>query len=310
MKRRIALGGLLIVGAFSIAVSGVQAPSPAAVDAAEIEHVKDNLYVITGSGVTDSETFSGGNTGVFITDDGVTIVDTKLAGWGQVILDRVRSVTDKPVTRIINTHTHYDHTGSNAELGAVDQIVAHANAKASMMQDSCEPVTNCEAFKGENAQYLPSHTYSDRLTLGTGTNQIDLYHFGAGHTNGDTFIVYPALRVLQTGDMFPWKGAPFLDRSNGGSGVAMPETLAGLLAGIENVETVIPGHIPVTTWSALEEFQRFTADLLQDVRAAIDAGQNVEEATASIDLSDRYPTYASDRVPAAIEAIYDELQPQ
>ena len=308
--RRVILGSVLIIGTFSIAVSGVQTLSPAAVEAALIEHVKANLYVITGSGVTNRETFSGGNIGVFITDDGVTVVDTKLVGWGQIILDRVRSVTDKPITRIVNTHTHWDHTGSNTELGAVDQVVAHENVKASLMQDSCEPSTNCDAFKGENAKYLPTHTYSDRMTLGSGGDRIDLYHFGAGHTNGDTFIVYPALGVLQTGDMFPWKGAPFFDRSISGSGVAMPQTLAKLLASIENVDTVIPGHIPVTTWSDLEEFQRFTADLLQDARAAIDAGQTAEEAVASIDLSDRYPTYAWDRLPAAIEAIYDELQAQ
>ena len=105
--RRVILGSVLIIGTFSIAVSGVQTLSPAAVEAALIEHVKANLYVITGSGVTNRQTFSGGNIGVFITDDGVTVVDTKLAGWGQIILDRVRSVTDKPITRIVNTHTHW-----------------------------------------------------------------------------------------------------------------------------------------------------------------------------------------------------------
>lgn len=304
------LGMVVVVGTFSVAVAGIQTLSPAAIDAARIEHVKDNLYVITGSDATNRDAFSGGNVGVFITEGGVTIVDTKMAGWGQVILDRVRSVTDKPITRIINTHTHYDHTGSNAEIGSVDQIVAHENAKASMSQDRCEPVTNCDAFKGENAKYLPTHTYSDRMTLGSGSDQIDLYHFGAGHTNGDTFIVYPALRVLQTGDMFPWKGAPFLDRSNGGSGVALPQTLAALLAGLDTVDTVIPGHIPVTDLTALKEFQEFTADLLQGARAAMDAGQSAEEAAALIDLSDRYPTYAMDRITLAIEAIYDELKPK
>ena len=298
MTRRITLGAVITVGALSIAVSS-QSLSPAAVRATEIAQVRDNLYVITGSDATNREAFSGGNTGVFVGDAGVTVVDTKLPGWGAHLLDRIRTVTDQPVVRIINTHTHGDHTGSNAFFPETVEIVAHANTRANMER--------MDAFAGDNAAFLPTRTYGDRLTLGTGRDRLELYHFGAGHTDGDTVIVYPALRVLQMGDMFPWKDAPFLDRSNGGSGVAMPDTLSKLLATIDNVDTVVPGHIPVTTPAALEEFQRFTADLLAATRRAIADGQSADEAAASIDLSGRYPDYAANRVPAAIQAIYEEL---
>ena len=67
-----------------------------------------------------------------------------------------RECCDVAIAMIINTHTHFDHTGSNAEFGAVDRIVAHENAKASLMKPSCAPVTNCDAFKGDDAQYLPN----------------------------------------------------------------------------------------------------------------------------------------------------------
>ncbi len=302
MKRGITLGAVMVVGALAVTVSALQQLQQVAVKAAQIEQVKNNLYVITGSSTTDRETFSGGNVGVFVMDEGVAIVDTKLPGWGQVILDRIRTVTDKPVVTIINTHTHGDHVGSNEFFPDTVNIVAHANTKTNM-----ERMDN---FQGENAKYLPKQTYTDRLTLGSGSDRIDLYYFGAGHTNGDTFIVYPALRVMQTGDMFAWKDAPVLDRSNGGSGVEFPRTVSKVLAGIENVDTVIPGHIPVTTWSALEEYQRFTADLLKSVQDAINAGQSADEAAASIDLRGSYPTYASNRVGAAVAAIYEELQSQ
>src|SRR5688572_25323489 len=113
--RTIVLGGIVMVGA--IAASAWQAmpagPTPASLKATTIQKVKDNLYVITGSGIENFEAFSGGNTAVFVTDKGVVLVDTKLPGWGQPILDRIKTVTDKPVTTIINTHTHDDHTGSN-----------------------------------------------------------------------------------------------------------------------------------------------------------------------------------------------------
>src|SRR5579863_8283052 len=118
MKRVFVLGALIAVGCLSMVVAGFQAPpappTAAALAATKIEKVKDNLYIITGSSVADTSLFSGGNTAVFITDTGVVVVDTKLPGWGKTILDRIKTVTNKPVTTIINTHTHGDHTGGNA----------------------------------------------------------------------------------------------------------------------------------------------------------------------------------------------------
>ena len=215
------------------------------------------------------------------------------------MLDRVRSVTDKPVIRIINTHTHGDHNGSNGFFPESVDIVAHENTKTNMMR--------LEAFQGEGEADLPQTTYDERLTLGSGEGRIELYHFGAGHTDGDTFIVFPALRAMQTGDMFPWRDAPFLDRNNGGSGALFPQTLERVLSGVQNVDTIIPGHIPATTWSELRKYQQYTADLLAATQNAMADGQTADEAVMSIDLSDKYPDYASNRVEAAVRAIYDEL---
>src|SRR5262249_57829501 len=82
-----------------------------------IKSVRDNLYVIPGA---------GGNTTVFVTAVGVVLVDTKLPNNGEAILNQVRTVTDKPVTMIVNTHSHPDHIGSNAYFPSVD-VVAHDN---------------------------------------------------------------------------------------------------------------------------------------------------------------------------------------
>src|SRR5262249_27456366 len=159
-----------------------------------------------------------------------------------------------PVTMIINTHTHGDHTGSNEGFSPSVEFVAHENTKANMER--------MDAFKGDKAKFLPKRTYKDRLSLLSGKDRIDLYYFGAGHTNGDSFIVFTSLRTVHTGDMFAWKDAPFLDRSNGGSGIEFPRTLAKAVAGLKDVDTVIPGHIGVTTFKDLDEYQRFNADLV------------------------------------------------
>ena len=135
VRRSVVLGILIAIGALSMVAAAGQpppqpsTPSQAALAATQIQKVKDNLYMITGSDPTDRNAFSGGNTGVFVTASGVVVVDTKLAGWGQVLLDKIHGVTNKPITTIINTHTHGDHTGSNEAFGASVDFVAHENTK-------------------------------------------------------------------------------------------------------------------------------------------------------------------------------------
>jgi len=299
MSRGIVLVLLLAVGTLSVTIASAQAPAQQA-PLPDLTKVKDNLYIIAASDANDRPTFTGGNTGVFITETGVVVVDTKLANYGSLILDRIKKVTNKPVTMIINTHTHGDHTGSNNGFPASVDIVAHENIKTNMMK--------MDAFKGDNAKFLPKRTYSDKMSLLSGKDRIDLYYFGAGHTNGDTMVVYTALRVLQTGDLFAWKDAPFLDRSYGGSGVELPKTLSKALAGIKDVDMVIPGHSPVMPLSALQEYQRYAADLLAATQEAIRAGKSPADASASINLTTKYKDYKAVRQAAAVQAIYDEIK--
>ena len=294
MKRSVLLGILLAAGAASMA-----AQTPAAPKVVDILKLKDNLYVLTSSTPGNTATFSGGNVAVFITDGGVTLVDDKLAGWGQAVLDKVKSVTDKPITTIINTHTHGDHTGNNGFFGASVEIVAHENTKTNMEK--------MDAFKGDNAKFLPKKTYTDKMTIGSGKDRIDLYYFGAGHTSGDTFVVFPAVRVLHTGDMFAWKDGPLCDRNNGGSCVSLPRSLQKAIAGIKNVDTIIPGHSPMQTPKDLQMFQTFTADLLAHATNQMKAGKSVDEAFASFKV-DKYPGYKNERVKGSIQAVYDELK--
>jgi len=302
MTRGAVLTALLGAAAVSIAVVPQQPLSPLALHATKIEHVRENLYVITGSDRVPADAFSGGNTAVLVTDAGVVLVDSKLPGWGPVILDRVRSVTDKPVTTIINTHTHADHSGSNPFFDSTVEIVAHENTKANMAR--------MDVFRDSGGRGLPTRTYSDRTTVGTGKDRIDLYYFGRGHTNGDTWVVFPALRVMHAGDMFARKDAPTLDRSNGGSGLAFADTIGRALAAVDGVDLVIPGHGPLRSPAELAEYQRFMIEFVAAARAAKHAGKASKEAAASIDVYRKYAGYTNERFPAAVRAIYDELDDQ
>jgi glyoxylase-like metal-dependent hydrolase (beta-lactamase superfamily II) len=294
MRRVVLLGVLLTAGAIGTAAQQA-APAPAAPAAqpqtATIEKLRDNLFVIKGG---------GGNTAAFVTSNGVVLVDTKLANWGQRIMDQVRSVTDKPVTTIINTHTHGDHNGSNEFFPASVEVVAHENTKSNMEK--------MPAFQGEKTQFLPDQTFKDTLTLFTGADRVDLRYFGPGHTNGDAIIVFPALRVAHTGDLFPRKGTPLIDVNNGGSGVAYPVTVQKAAAGITGVDDVIPGHSDVVPWSAFVEFGEFNAAFLAATRAAIDAGKTVDEAIAGFKLPDTFQAYAMAGLKDNVTKIYAELK--
>ena len=107
--------------------------------------------------------------------------------------------------------------------------------------------------------------------------------------------------------MFPWKDAPFIDRSNGGSGRQWPLSLKKALDTVKNVQSVIGGHQPVATWKDFATFQQFTAELWSQTEAAQKAGKSVDEAAASTGWLSKYPGYDSTRLKAAVQAIYDEL---
>lgn len=291
MTRSTALLGLVAAGmAATLASAAAQQtakPQPLA-----IEKVRDNLFVITGG---------GGNVAAFIASEGVVLVDSKLANYGQQILDRVRSVTDKPVTHIINTHTHGDHVGSNAFFPASVEIVAHANTAANMAK-----MTPFQDEAGKRG--LPDRTFTDRLTLLSGPDSIELRYFGRAHTDGDAFVVFRSLGVMHAGDVFPGPAVPFMDGNNGGSGLQYPETLAKAAAGITGVETVIPGHSEVTSWQAFVDYGEFVRAFVTSVQESAKAGRTPDEALEAFTPPERFKHFSMNRAMGNIDLIYQEVR--
>src|SRR5690242_2435457 len=185
MKRIFVLGILALTGVLSISfVAAQQQQGPPVID---VEKLKDNMFVLKGG---------GGNTGVFITANGVVVVDAKNPGWGQPILDKIKTLTNKPVTTLINTHTHGDHVSGNVEFPATVDIITQENTKANMEKMLAPPgmQQGPNVFQQNPGKGMPKRTFKDKMTIGRGADQIDLYYYGRGHTNGDAWIVWPALR--------------------------------------------------------------------------------------------------------------------
>jgi cyclase len=306
MRRLFVLGVLAATGALSLAAAAYQPAGQAAPKVVEVEKLKDNLYVMKGG---------GGNSAVFITADGITVVDTKLPGWGAPLLEKIKSVSDKPVTRIINTHTHFDHTSGQVEFPATVDVVTHENTKTYMEQANpvyglqTGPQTNI--FKENGGKGMSKRTFKDKMTLGKGADQIDLYYFGRAHTGGDAYVVFPALRVMHVGDTFPTRDMPIMDKNNGGSAVRYSATLAQA-AGVSGVDTIINGHNPTTTTPAdLKLYSEYIADFVKFAQDAKKSGKTPDDVASSWQVPAKYTGYAKPnpaRVKADAQVAFDETK--
>ena len=273
----------------------------------EAERLEDNLFVLRGEG-------GGGNTAVFITTDGVVVVDTKNPGWGEPILEQIRALTSNPITTLINTHSHADHVSGNVAFPASVEFVTHETTKTNM--EAMRPYTGrteppVNVFEGANGRGLPTRTFTDRMSLGSGDDQVDLYYFGPAHTGGDAWVVFPSLRTLHAGDAFLGKRVPFLDAANGGSGVAIPDTLQKAHDAIPDVDTIITGHGPQASWDDLNEWAAFNRDFLEMVRVGRAAGRSVDEIGDAWTVPAKYNDYDDPGAVAVkrnIQVIVDELE--
>ncbi len=301
MRRSVVLGVLLSVGALSLGGAESQQQDEMVV---EVEQLEDNLFVLRGG---------GGNSAAFVTSDGVVLVDTKVPGWGQPLIDKIAELTPNPVTMIINTHTHFDHVSGNVEFPATVDIVAHENTQRLMREwneISGFGIAGEDVFAANNGKGIATRTFSDRMTLGSGADQIDLYYFGRGHTGGDAWVVFPSLRTMHAGDMFAGKGVPLLDANNGGSGVDFPETLTNAYTTLTEVDRIITGHSTQMTRDDLREFAAFMRDFVTAVREAKEAGRSVDDVADAWENPSSYSGYAEptlDRLKANVQVIYDEL---
>ena len=308
MKRQLVLGVLIAMGAVSMSVAAwQQQPAPAAPPrVVEVEKLKDNLYMMKNG---------GGNSAVFIMANGVTVVDTKNPGWGQPLLDKIKTVTDKPIVRIINTHTHGDHVSGNVEFPATVEVVTQENTAKNM--EAMRPATGItpapdapkNIFKENGGRGMPKRTFKDKMTIGKGNDAIELHYFGRGHTNGDAFVVFPALRLMHAGDIFSGKNIPLLDANNGGSGVEIGKTLMKAAEGVKNIDQIITGHSTVMTMADLKQYAEFNNEFAAAVQAAKKAGKTPDEVASTWKIPAKYTGYAEPqaaRLRANVQIVWDE----
>jgi glyoxylase-like metal-dependent hydrolase (beta-lactamase superfamily II) len=198
----------------------------------------------------------GGNVGVLKTGAGTVVVDTMtFTLQGERIREIAEGLTGEPVTMIINSHYHLDHTHGNPAFDAGTRVVATERTLHHLQQ------LDAGHFSGDAAALLPNETVTIEDSLVIGDKTIRVLHPGRGHTDGDLVVLFEEERVLHTGDLFFNKHYPNIDLEAGGSVVAWGDTLESLFE--LPFDQVIPGHGDVTDAEGMRQFQAFIRELAE-----------------------------------------------
>jgi len=237
----------------------------------KVQKLADNVYLLQSSGVQAGM----GNIGVYTGEDGIVLVDSQLVELGPKIEAALKTISDKPVKYVLNTHWHGDHTGGNAYWGKTAALIAQENVPKTMQKEPDRRITNLPVS-------LPSITFNHELSLHINGGELRAIYFGRAHTDGDVAVFFPGNSVVHMGDIFTNFDPPHypaLDADNDGTGG--PE---GEIASIEYVLThapddarMIPGHGAVASKAELRKYLDVVKATTAVVQQGINQGKSLQQ---------------------------------
>jgi cyclase len=268
--------------------------------------VAPNVFgYVQGGGVTGVS-----NGGLILGDDAAIAIDALFVpSMTKRYLRAIRKATKKPVSHLINTHHHIDHTGGN-QLFPRSEIVAHVNAREEMIRFGM-PVDRLQAFIPEFAEeypelrlVLPDTVYAGQMTLYQGDRAIELLYMGPAHTPGDTLIYLPREKVLFAGDVAFHYVVPGPFDCHVSGWIRVADRIANL-----DVETIVPGHGPIGTKAELREMRDYLALVRREARKSHQAGEPPNEAARKLNVGGYYTQWANpERLPLIVQRLYMEFE--
>ena len=278
-----------------------------------VQKLTDKLSIIAPSGPDMSQV--GGNIGVFITDEGVLVVDdnyytqvrngqtVKLA---EAVLAEIKKMTKQPVRFVVNTHHHSDHAGGNPVFASLGTIYAQKNVRNRILDGYR---TSKEPLDFDPVKAAPAVTYDGELIFHLGGEEIHLYHPARAHTDGDTMVHFRNANIALWGDAFINNWVPVIDVPGGGSTLEWLQFLDRGLQLVGETATMVPGHGAIARAADVRRFRTYFTNLHAMVGKAIAAGRTREQAMDEITV----PAYANlpggaPRIRMNVAAVYDELK--
>ena len=223
----------------------------------EIIPVNGNVSMLKGA---------GGNIGVLTGEDGIFMIDDQFSALSDKIKTRLKTISDKPVKYLVNTHHHGDHTGGNENFQEEGTLIfAHENVRKRLKADSTR------------VNGLPVVTFNEKINLHINGNDIVVAHVHNAHTDGDVLIYFPQSNVLHTGDTFFNGMFPYIDLNSGGS---VDGDIAAARTGLSMINDntkIIPGHGEIATKSDYQDYLKMLETIRDNVNAAIKEGKSETE---------------------------------
>jgi cyclase len=247
----------------------------------------------------------GGTIGFLLTKKGIAVVDSQFPDTSKHLIDELKKRSEKPIKLLINTHHHGDHSGGNISFkGIAEHVLAHANSKANQERVAKEQ-------KNEDKQLFPDQTFTNTWCQKVGKEKICLYHFGAGHTNGDSFIHFQHANIVHCGDLVFNRRHPYVDRSSGANIKSWIEVLDKAMNKFDRKTMYVYGHAAtgyeVTgTADDLKKFQDYLGRVLKFAEQEIKAGKTKEEILKNTSLPGE-TEWKGDGFARPLGAAYDEL---
>jgi cyclase len=302
MMRLLSFLLLAVIGVFAGAapVPAAQAPPIA------VKQVASDLYFFFD--------YAGSNSVFLVTNDGVLVIDTRQhPRAGEELIAAIRKITDKPIRWVINSHFHGDHTFGNAAFKAVGATFVAQEETPRIMQkvQAKEIARRQDYFKSHNYDpnevklILPDVTFSREMTIWLGGREVRLMYLGPGQQNGDTFVYFPHARALFTPGSFATRNIPNMAFT---TSVESWLSLLDRVAGMADVDRILPAHGDLATQVDVREFSAMLRDEYTTVKAAIDRGMPLEEAQRTL----TFPQYREwrnyGRIKDEIGSLYELLK--
>jgi cyclase len=240
--------------------------------------ITDNVYMLKGS---------GGNIGLLTGADGLLMIDDQFAPLSEKINAAIKAIDPGTIKYLVNTHLHGDHSGGNEnfrKLGVT--IVAQEMVRDRMSKEQFNARSN-RTVPPRDKEAWPVVTFDNRMSFHMNGEDVVMYHFLPGHTDGDAIIHMKKANVLHTGDAFNLSGYPYIDGSSGGTFDGYIATLDKIYELANDQSKIIPGHGNVGTKADVKYVRDMLVDIRDQVTAAMKKGKKVEDIPA-LNLTAKY----------------------